>query len=185
MIDYAIPRVIVADPPWRFGDALPGPGRGASKHYSTMSLSDIIGFAANCPPFSRALINGFATPQLLFLWRVASMVPEALDVIGAWGFIAKAELVWVKTTDDGQKLSFGMGHYTRNCHETCIIATRGKVKVRSKSVRSVFEAPVGRTHSKKPDRFYEIVEELSEGPYLELFARRRRAGWTCLGDELE
>jgi N6-adenosine-specific RNA methylase IME4 len=78
----------------------------------------------------------------------------------------------------------GMGHYVRGSHETCILATRGRFKVRSRAVRSVFEARRGR-HSEKPDEFYALVEELADGPYAELFARRRRPGWRCFGKELE
>lgn len=69
-------------------------------------------------------------------------------------------------------------------HETCLVATRGKPKPLSRSVRSTFEAPAGR-HSAKPDAFYKLVETLAPGPWVELFARRQRAGWTCYGNELE
>ena len=77
-----------------------------------------------------------------------------------------------------------MGRTVRGSHETCLIAVRGKPPVLSKSIRSIFDAPVGK-HSEKPEAFYEIVEQLSPGPYLELYARRQREGWTCLGDEVE
>lgn len=167
-------RVLVADPPWPYSDKLPGNGRGAAKHYSVMSIRDIEYF--DLPPM--------AADSLLFLWRVAAMPGEALRVCRAWGFEPKSEIVWVKLTSAG-KPHFGMGRYVRAQHETCIIATRGKgnSRIRNHAVRSVFEAPVGR-HSAKPERFYEIVEELAAGPYVELFARQRREGWTCEGNEL-
>lgn len=85
--------------------------------------------------------------------------------------------------EEARRLAFGMGRYVRGAHETCLIARRGKGKVRNKSVRSVFFAPAG-AHSEKPEEFYQLVEQLAEGPYHELFARRRRPGWTCEGDEL-
>lgn len=166
-------RTIVADPPWSFGDSLPGKGRGAAKHYTCMHLHDVCDYPL--PPL--------ADDCRLFLWRVAAMQEEAMLVINEWHFTLKAEAVWLKTTSTG-KLSFGMGRTVRNCHETCLIATRGKSEVLSRSVRSVFYAPLGK-HSAKPDAFYEMVEALSPGPYVELFARRHRPGWTCLGDELE
>jgi hypothetical protein len=71
----------------------------------------------------------------------------------------------------------------RASHETCIVAKRGRPLIKARNVRSVFEAPVGR-HSEKPEGFYDLVESLADGPYLELFARRVRPGWTCLGNEL-
>lgn len=193
-------RVLVADPPWQFGDALPGNGRGAVKHYECMSLIDLMFF--NLPPI--------ADDALLFLWRVAAIPEEPLRIARAWGFEPKAELVWVKTPNEetidrglkratrseegeatafthgfdmGRRVRIGMGHYVRNAHETCIIARRGKANVADRSVPSVFFAPRGE-HSAKPDAFYEIVEALSPGPYAELFARRRRPGWRCFGNEL-
>jgi N6-adenosine-specific RNA methylase IME4 len=117
------------------------------------------------------------------------MPQDALDVCKAWGFTPKSELVWIKTTKTSgpdlgtSKLAFGMGHQVRGAHETCIIATRGKCPPRSRSVRSVFFAPVG-IHSAKPDVFFEIVEAMHEGPYVELFARRHRTGWDCYGNEI-
>ena len=165
-------RVLVADPPWLFGDSLPGPKRGASSHYPCMSIADLCAFPL--PPI--------AERAHLFLWRVASMQQEALDVVRAWGFVVKTELVWVKRTKTGKR-HFGMGRTLRAEHETCLVATRGTPTVISKSIRSVFEAPVGR-HSEKPDEFYALVEQLCAGPYHELFARRRRPGWTHEGNQL-
>lgn len=100
----------------------------------------------------------------------------------AWGFVPKAELVWLKKTKNGKRW-FGMGRQVRNEHETCLIATRNLPWVTNHSVRSTFEAPV-LGHSVKPDEFYRIVESLTLGPRVELFARREQPGWTCYGDEL-
>jgi N6-adenosine-specific RNA methylase IME4 len=169
-------RVVVADPPWLFGDGLPGKNRGAAKNYPCMSLGEICAFE----DFHRQPI---ADDAVLFLWRVSSMVPEAYDVVSCWLFEPKTELVWEKLTVSG-KDHFGMGHYLRASHETCIVATRGRVKPLVRNVRSRFAAPVGR-HSEKPEEFFKIVESLSPGPYLELFSRRARPGWTCLGNEVE
>jgi N6-adenosine-specific RNA methylase IME4 len=164
-------RVLVADPPWPFKDHLPGPARGASKHYDMMTMRDIKRF--NLPPMFQ--------DSVLFLWRVAAMQQEALDIISAWDFELKTELVWKKRTVH-DKRAFGMGRIVRAEHEVCLIATSGKPHIKTKSVRSVFEATL-RRHSEKPDKFYNIVEQLVDGPYVELFARRQRPGWTCLGDE--
>lgn len=164
-------RTLVADCPWPFRDKLPGNGRGAIKHYDLLDLEGIRNFPL--PPL--------ADDCRLFLWRVASMQDEALSVARAWGFNLKSEIVWVKLTKHG-KLAFGMGRQVRGAHETCLIATRGKPE-RTGHVRSVFFAKAGR-HSEKPEKFYEIVEKISPGPYHELFARRHRHGWTCEGNEI-
>lgn len=165
-------RVLVADPPWPFNDALPGDTRGAQKNYRVLSVDGIKRFAL--PPLYE--------DSVLFLWRVAAMQQQALDVVDAWDFELKSELVWKKLTANGGRW-FGMGRTVRAEHETCLIATSGKPIVRNHSTRSMFEARV-RRHSEKPDEFYHIVERLFDGPYVELFARRHRPGWTCLGDEL-
>jgi N6-adenosine-specific RNA methylase IME4 len=165
--------VLVADPPWRFGDKLPGPGRGAEKHYPTLSVGELCSFPL--PPV--------ADDARLLLWRVASMQDEALAVARAWGFTVKSEVVWLKRTVNGKRW-FGMGRQVRMEHEVCLIATRGRPNnPRRKDVRSTFEAAAGR-HSAKPEAFYDLVESLYAGPYVELFARRHRPGWTCLGNEL-
>ncbi len=164
-------RVLVADPPWKFGDRLPGAGRGAEKHYPCLSVAELCAF-----PIPRV-----ADDAVLLLWRVASMPREALDVVESWGFEVKSEIVWRKTTVHGKR-HFGMGRQVRMEHEVALIATRGRIAARDKSVRSVFDAPTGR-HSAKPELFYDIVERLYEGPYAELFARRSRPGWACLGND--
>ena len=169
-------KVLVADPPWRHLDQLPGPARGAAKHYRLLSVEEICAFP----------LPVLADPCLLVLWRVSSMVEEAYRVCRAWGFVPKSELVWKKLTRGGKRW-FGMGRYVRAEHETAIIALRGRPSAIGTeidhSIRSVFEATAGR-HSEKPREFYELVERLHPGPYAELFARRHRPGWVCFGDEL-
>lgn len=162
-------RVLVADPPWPFKDKLPGRKRGAAKHYRMMTLAEIQRFPL--PPMLAHCV--------LLLWRVGAMQEEALSVVRAWGFVAKAEMVWIKETKTGKRW-FGMGRQVRAEHETAIIAIRGRPIRRSGSVRSTFRAAVGE-HSVKPEEFYGLVRKLYRGPYVELFAGRRRRGWTCLG----
>jgi N6-adenosine-specific RNA methylase IME4 len=189
-------KCIVADPPWQFGDKLPGAGRGAEKNYTVMTVENVRNLAMprawpdtpNREVKAIVMCGGehfIAKDALLFLWRVSSQVEEALSVVRAWGFVPKSEIVWLKKTETG-KPWFGMGRYVRASHETCIIAARGKAipLIQNRSTRSIFEAPAG-AHSQKPEAFYEIVEKLCLGPRLELFARRHREGWTCVGDELQ
>lgn len=169
-------RLLYVDPPWRASDQLPGPGRGASKHYRTMSTDELC--SMNLPPL--------ADDCMLAMWRIASMQPDALRVIEAWGFTLKTEIVWVKQTVHGKRW-FGMGRYVRAEHETCLIATRGRVKVANRSTRSVLVAKAAKAgHSTKPVEMYALLEGLMpEGPRLELFARERRAGWLSDGDQLD
>lgn len=169
-------RVLVSDPPWQFDDVLPGPGRGAEKHYEVMTLDEIKAF-----PLPR-----MQRDSLLFLWRVSSQVEEAYQVVRAWGFVPKSEIVWLKQTDPVNARSrrhMGMGHSVRHEHESCIIATRGSPVIQDHSIRSTFEAPIG-IHSAKPDLFYQIVQQLSFGPHVELFARKVRPGWRQFGFEM-
>lgn len=167
-------RVLVADPAWPFRDKLPGKGRGAESHYSVMTIPAIC---------------SFPLPKLhedcwLFLWRPATHQLEALHVARSWGFSAPpSELIWRKTTNDGEGLRIGMGRAFRNAHETCLVFKRGKPERLSKALPSIFDAP-RLEHSRKPDRFYEIVDEFAPGPVVELFARRQWKDWTCLGNEM-
>jgi N6-adenosine-specific RNA methylase IME4/5-methylcytosine-specific restriction endonuclease McrA len=168
-------RVLLADPPWRFGDSLPGPGRGASKHYATLTIDEIKSYPL--PPL--------ADDCVLVLWRVAAMAAEAYEVVRAWGFTAKSEIVWVKVRHHGSKQPvMGMGRSVRACHEAAILATRGKPVRLSASELSVIFAP-RQEHSRKPLEMHRKLERMFAGPYHEMFARRSREGWRCEGNELE
>jgi len=169
-----IPTVLVADPPWMFRDSLPGRGRGAAKHYRCMRLADLCAM----PTPTEGDHN-----SVLFLWRVASMQPEALKLAAAWGYTVKSELVWQKITRTGLH-AFGMGHYTRASHEVCLIATRGSALPAVRNVRSTFDAPIG-PHSAKPTAFYRLVQTLyPHSMRYELFARAVRPGFVQFGDQL-
>jgi N6-adenosine-specific RNA methylase IME4 len=182
-------KTLCADPPWKFGDKLPGDARGAEKNYACMGTSDLEVYLGSllepmtCEGGPAAAPDWtLATDCRLFLWRVASMQEEALRVMRAWGFVPKAEIVWLKKTTTGKRW-FGMGRTVRMEHEVCLIGVRGRPEVLSKSVRSTFEAGYTR-HSGKPDEFFKIVESLSPGPYCELFSRVIRPGWIQVGNEL-
>jgi N6-adenosine-specific RNA methylase IME4 len=172
-------KVMIADCPWSFGDSLPGDTRGAVKQYNCLSVQDLMYF--QLPELEDDCLLGF--------WRVASMQQEALDVLKAWGFIVKSEVVWEKLTKHG-KPWFGMGSYVRASHETALIATKGRFKVADRSIRSRFSAPVptgadGKyIHSAKPIEFHSIMQRLAGECGVELFARHHVPGWTCLGDQL-
>lgn len=156
-------RTIMADPPWNINQ---GGARGAIQHYDLMSLDRIkaMPVADLCEDNSH-----------LYLWCPNGLLREALDVIAAWGFTYRSHLVWCKPR-------LGLGVYIRTAHETLLFATRGRAPVKFRSQGSWLTAPV-QAHSQKPEEQYAIIERLSHGPYLELFARHRQPGWDCWGFE--
>jgi N6-adenosine-specific RNA methylase IME4 len=175
-------RVIYADPPWAFKTfSVKGHGRSAEAHYDCMSLDAI-----------RALPVGDVADQdaLLLLWARDPMVPQALSLIEAWGFEFKTVgFYWAKLNKSAPRACItkkdfftGLGYWTRGNVEQCLLATRGKPIRRSKAVRKLVIAP-RREHSRKPDEMYQHIEELIEGPYLELFSRAGRPGWDSWGSQ--
>lgn len=164
---------ILLDPPWRYGDKLPGPKRGAVKHYDVMTPGEI----AALP------IDELAAPDAhVYLWTTNSHVEDAYKILRIWGFEPKTQLAWVKLTQRGEPV-YGMGRYYRGAFEPVIFAVRGKARPPKAIHRNVILAP-RREHSRKPDELYTMIEDTSPGPYLELFARHRREGWESWGDEL-
>lgn len=178
-------QVIYADPPWTF-EVYSGKGksRSAEEHYDTMDLESI-----------KALPIGNLSDDncALFLWAVMPQLPEALEVIHAWGFEFKTvAFVWVKTTEksklinlNGDGLHWGMGYWTRANTEVVLFATKGAPKRVAMDVHQVVVAPVA-AHSRKPDKVQQRIEELlgvpSRETHLELFARRPTRGWMVWGN---
>lgn len=158
---------IVADPPWRFGSA--ATKADARKHYSTMALDDICGLP----------VSDLAAPDAhLWLWAVNGLMEEAHRVVRAWGFRPITLLTWCKRQP-------GVGYYLRNNTEHAIFATRGKPMVpEDKPMASWFVWPRGE-HSAKPAAFLHVVEQVSPGPYLELFSRNPHLGWDSWGHGYE
>lgn len=185
-------RVVCADPAWPFKDKLPEE-RGVFHQYKTLAsgVRDIMHVAEVRSGRLYLMNQPIADDAILFLWRVETMLRDALDVIDAWGFEYKTEGIWLKKTRNGLRW-FGMGHTLRAEHEAFMVAKRGNFQVTSHSERSTFVTDLDAAgisakcegRSDKPERFYGIVESLSGGPYLELYARRQRPGWTCIGDEI-
>jgi len=172
---------ILADPPWHYRVwSAAGTGRSAERHYRVMSTEAICAL-----PVARVA----AADSVLFLWATWPLLPDALRVIDAWGFAYRTcSFAWVKLgraqgNSFAPRLHIGMGHWTRANTEPCLLATRGRPRRLARDVRQVILSPVGR-HSCKPDDQYERIERLVAGPYLELFARRQRPGWTALGDAI-
>ncbi len=175
---------ILADPPWHFQAwASPpyGKGRAAESKYNTMKEEDI----AALPVADLAAEN-----CVLFMWACWPMIEQAFRMIDAWGFAFKTcGFCWVKGNatqiqmfEEEIEPDMLLGYWTRSNSEVCLLATRGKPKRMSADVRQAIIAP-RREHSRKPDGIHERIERLVAGPYLELFARQSRPGWTTWGNE--
>ncbi len=163
--------LILADPAWRFEpySRETGMDRAPENHYPTMTLDKI-----------EALQIPAADDCVLFLWATVPMLPEALAVMGAWGFTYKSQIVWVKDR-------IGTGYWARNKHELLLIGTKGSIPapVPGTQPESAILAPVGR-HSEKPEVFHELIERLFPNiPKLEMFSRRARPGWDSWGAEAD
>jgi N6-adenosine-specific RNA methylase IME4 len=168
---------VVADPPWQFGDKLTmaPTKRGAESNYPTMGLDALLDMGK--------MVQAVIKPDAhLYLWCPSSLLDEGIDVMDEWDFTLKTTLIWDKRTVTG-KQHFGMGRYYRAAHEVVLFGTRGKAPALNKSQRTVFTGPVGR-HSQKPEVLQDMAEKVSPGPFLELFGRRKRTGWTVLGNEV-
>ena len=155
---------ILVDPPW--------PLQSGEKHYRTMSLARI-----------KALPVGqlAARDAHLWLWTTNALLPTAYEVAEAWGFTVRSPLTWVKF-----RLGLGGRYQLRNATEQLLFCTRGRAPLGSRSQPTWFNAPVTE-HSRKPAEQFAIIERVSPGPYLELFARRRPESnqpWAVWGDQV-
>lgn len=164
---------ILADPPWQFTNRT---GKIAPEHhrlsrYTTLDLEAI-----------KALpVAEVAAPTAhLYLWVPNALLPEGLEVLGAWGFTYKTNLIWHKVRRDGEPDGRGVGFYFRNTTEIILFGVRGKgARTLAPGRRQVnILKTQKREHSRKPDEQYKLIEACSPGPYLELFARGARPGWT-------
>jgi N6-adenosine-specific RNA methylase IME4 len=167
--------VILADPPWRYQNERSGLDGLAVKRYPCMDDKEI----CDLP------ITEFAEDNCaLFMWITAPILTEGrhLPIFSAWGFRpVTVAFVWNKFYPN-QMPYCGLGFYTRSGCEYCLLGIKGSVKRKSKSVRQVVNGTVTR-HSKKPDIFYDFIEDLFAGPYLELFARSAHDGWKAMGNQ--
>jgi N6-adenosine-specific RNA methylase IME4 len=175
---------ILADPPWGFqcwdGKDKRAASRGSVTPYSTMDMDEI----AALPVADLAAEN-----CVLFMWCVWPTLPQAMEVIESWGFKHKTcGFLWMKADPYRlfaleEDVYMGLGYWTRANSEPCLLATRGKPKRLSAGVRQGIISP-RREHSRKPDCVHDRIERLVSGPYLELFARQTRPGWTSWGNEV-
>jgi len=169
---------LLADPPWRFANRT---GKMAPEHrrlsrYGTMTMEEI-----GALPVADIL----APTAHLYLWVPNALLPHGLNVLQAWGFTYKTNVVWHKIRKDGGSDGRGVGFYFRNVTEMLLFGVRGKnARTLAPGRRQVnYIGTRKREHSRKPDEQYDIIEACSPGPYLELFARGLRPGWASWGKQ--
>ena len=169
---------ILADPPWRFMNRT---GKVAPEHrrlsrYPTMSVEEIAAL-----PIEHVLEE----TAHCYLWVPNALLPNGLRVLHSWGFAYKTNLVWHKVRKDGGSDGRGVGFYFRNVTEILLFGVRGRnARTLEPGRRQVnLFSSRKREHSRKPDEQYQIMEACSRGPYLELFGRGFRDGWTVWGNE--
>ena len=169
--------VVLADPALKFKVRSPkGEGRSACRHYRVMSFDEIVALPVR---------EIAADDAWLFLWLPNPFVTRVEALMTSWGFrFSGSAFVWVKVNKSGTGFFTGLGYTTRKNVEICWLGRRGSPRRNAKDVRELIVAP-RREHSRKPDEPYERVERFCDGPYVELFARQQRPGWSCWGDETD
>lgn len=170
---------VLADPPWQFANRT---GKMAPEHkrlsrYSTLTLQEIKKI-----PVSLVM----AEQSHLYLWVPNALLKEGLEVMEAWGFEYKTNIVWHKIRKDGGPDGRGVGFYFRNTTELVLFGVRGRLRTLGPGRRQVnIVKSQKREHSRKPDELYDIIEACSPGPFLEMFARGKRPAWEQWGNEVD
>ncbi|WP_258063962.1 MULTISPECIES: MT-A70 family methyltransferase [unclassified Rathayibacter] len=172
-------KTVLADPPWRFANRT---GKVAPEHrrldrYSTMDLDAIKALPVN---------EVVAKDAHLYLWVPNALLPEGIAVMEAWGFRYVSNVIWAKRRKDGGPDGRGVGFYFRNVTEILLFGVRGSMRTLApaRSQVNMIETRK-REHSRKPDEQYPFIEACSPGPFLEMFSRHARDGWTLWGDEAD
>jgi N6-adenosine-specific RNA methylase IME4 len=163
-------RVILLDPPWLF-DRTPGKAGGSDPYYEALPMSEI----------ERLPVAQLATDDaFLFMWSSAALLEDTIRIMRAWGLPYKTNLTWDKLSDPGN------GYYYRMIHEHLLLglAPNAPRHFIDRSIESMLRVTRPGKHSEKPAEVHRIIERAIDGPYLELFARRRVPGWDCYGNQL-
>lgn len=162
---------ILMDPPWTYNNRAKG---SADRKYDLMSLNDLK--TLNIQKLAK-------NDCVLFMWATFPLLPEAIELIKSYNFTYKSGLSWHKKTSKGKDY-FGNGYIFRSAAELLLVAYKGHPKPKNKSTRNSLEA-VCTGHSIKPQQSYKLIENLFDGPYVELFSRLNREGWDCIGNEVK
>jgi N6-adenosine-specific RNA methylase IME4 len=170
---------ILIDPPWRFQNRT---GKVAPEHrrlrrYETMSFEEI----------GELPVSKYANEKShLYMWCPNALLPEGLAIMKQWGFKYKTNIVWYKIRKDGGPDGRGVGFYFRNVTELLLFGITGSIRTLQPGRQQVNVITSRKEeHSRKPQESYRIIEECSPGPYLELFARGERKGWSCWGNQAD
>lgn len=171
-------KTIYADPPWQFQNRT---GKVAPEHkrltrYTTMKLEDI----------KQIPVKDVADAKShLYLWVPNALLPQGLEVMQAWGFEYKTNIIWEKVRKDGMPDGRGVGFYFRNVTEMLLFGIRGEKNRTLEAGRSQVNLvrTIKREHSRKPDEIISLIENCSSAPFLELFARGDRPGWDMWGNQ--
>lgn len=178
-VDVKKYSTILADPPWQFQNRT---GKMAPEHkrlmrYSTMKLQEIKDLPISLLAQEKAH---------LYLWVPNALLQEGLEVMKAWGFTYKTNIIWHKIRKDGEPDGRGVGFYFRNTTEILLFGIKGSMRTLDpgRSQVNIIKS-MKQEHSRKPEAQYELIEKCSPGPYLELFARGGREGWATWGDQAD
>ena len=173
-------KTILADPPWQFQNRT---GKIAPEHkrlsrYGTLTLDDIKALPVSASASDVAH---------LYMWVPNALLPDGLEVMKAWGFNYKSNIVWHKLRKDGGSDGRGVGFYFRNVTELLLFGIRGKNARTLQPGRTQvnYLGTRKREHSRKPDEQYDLIQSCSPGPFLELFARGQRPGWAVWGNQAD
>lgn len=173
-------HTVLADPPWQFANRTGkfSPEYKKFYHYPTLTLQEIKKI-----PVESCILE----PAHLYLWVPNALIFEGLEVMKAWGFSYKTNLVWHKICKDGRSDRRGVGFYFRNVTELVLFGIKGKsARTLDPGRTQVNLIPCQkREHSRKPDELYDLIERCSREKYLELFARKRRRGWEQWGNQID
>jgi len=170
-------NIIYADPPWSYKDKALAGNRGAGCKYIVQSQDWL----------EKLPISAITEKDcILFLWATMPKLNESFSLIQKWGFEYKTvAFTWVKRNKKANSWFWGMGNWTRANSELCLLATKGKPRRINAGIHSVIDTPIEK-HSKKPNEVREkIVQLVGDLPRIELFAREKIDGWTCLGNEID
>ena len=164
-------KLLLVDPPWQYENKRTGGTSmisGAEQHYDTLSIKDLCELPIG---------NLSETNSIMFLWATTALIPEALEVMKAWGFKYKSAVFWRKI------MRLGMGYWFRGQVELCLLGIRGNVKAFRLQKPNFIQSRV-RKHSQKPSEMYGLIDLLGIDSKIELFARERREGWDAWGNQL-